>query len=104
MTLFFRNKPLGAHTVAFWALWITYHVALFAWGFLKQRHDDELHWINVDLNNSVYISKAAGMVLVGDSILILLPVCRTLISAIRTSFLNRFIKFDYHIFFHKQVR
>lgn len=51
---------------------------------------------------SIYISRGAGLVITLDVLLILLPMCRNLITVLRSfSFLNSWIDFDESIFLHK---
>ncbi|RKO87562.1 ferric reductase NAD binding domain-containing protein [Blyttiomyces helicus] len=85
---------------AFYTIWVAFHMALFVGGFIKQRDDFELRTLD-SLGDSVFISRGAGLVLLVDTFLLLLPVCRNIISIIRGSFVNRYIPFDHNIFLHK---
>lgn len=66
----------------------------------KQYADPRLAGLNT-LTFSVWISRGAGLVLSVDGMVILLPVCRTIMRWIRPKV--RFIPFDENIWFHRQV-
>ena len=69
-----RVKLVAFHSI-FWAA----HLALFIFGYFKQRDDPELEFLN-QIGQSVYISRGAGLVLALDCALILLGVCRNVIG------------------------
>lgn len=85
------------HTL-FWSL----HAAIFTFGWFKQKNNNELRVIN-SIGNSIFIARAAGLVLAVDCALLLLAVCRNLITLSRQSFLNRWIPFDENLYFHRWV-
>lgn len=66
----------------------------------KQAADDRLAGLNT-LKFSVWISRGAGLVLSVDGMLILLPVCRTIVRWVRPKL--RFIPLDENIWFHRQI-
>ncbi|KAG0330570.1 hypothetical protein BGZ99_000041 [Dissophora globulifera] len=55
------------------------HVAIFLYGFQLQRNDQELSNINA-IGPSIYCSRGAALCLAFDMALIMLPVCRKLLS------------------------
>ncbi|KAF9396955.1 hypothetical protein BGX21_009356 [Mortierella sp. AD011] len=57
------------------------HVAIFVYGFLLQRNDRELSNLNA-IGFSIYCSRGAALCLAFDMTLIMLPVCRKLLSYI----------------------
>ncbi|EER30015.1 NADPH oxidase, putative [Coccidioides posadasii C735 delta SOWgp] len=66
----------------------------------KQAGDIRLAPLNT-LQFSVWISRGAGLVLSVDGLLILLPMCRTLLRVVRPKF--RWLPLDESIWFHRQV-
>lgn len=69
----------------------------FRW---KQNADVKLAPLNT-LKWSVWMSRGAGLVLAFDGTFILLPVCRTIVRAIRPKI--RFLPLDENLWFHRQV-
>lgn len=84
----------------FWMVYSLLHLSLFVFGWIKQRDDLSLKILN-QIGTSIYISRAAGLVLSFDCAILLLPTCRNLIRLIRSPFINRWIPFDDNIFLHK---
>lgn len=70
---------------------------LFRW---KQAADARLAGLNT-LQYSVWLSRGAGLVLSVDGMLILLPVCRTIMRFIRPKI--KFIPLDENIWMHRQL-
>jgi NADPH oxidase len=70
---------------------------VFRW---KQAADPRLAGLNT-LKYSVWISRGAGLVLSVDAMIILLPVCRTIMRFFRPKI--RFIPLDENIWFHRQI-
>lgn len=66
----------------------------------KQNADVKLAALNT-LSWSVWLSRGAGLVLAIDGTLILLPVCRTIVRALRPKI--RFLPLDENLWFHRQV-
>lgn len=66
----------------------------------KQEADPRLAGLNT-LQYSVWISRGAGLVLTFDGMLILVPVCRTIMRFLRPKI--RFIPLDENIWFHRQL-
>jgi NADPH oxidase len=80
----------------FWSV----HTALFVYGFFRQKYDAELKVLN-SLGNYVYTSRAAGLVLGVDCAMLLFGVCRNTITILRQSWLNKWIPFEEHLYFHR---
>ena len=66
----------------------------------KQAADPRLAGLNT-LQYSVWLSRGAGLVLTFDGMLILVPVCRTVMRFLRPKI--RFIPLDENIWFHRQL-
>lgn len=66
----------------------------------KQESDPRLAGLNT-LQYSVWISRGAGLVLSVDGMLIILPVCRTIVRWVRPKV--RFLPFDENIWLHRQL-
>ncbi|OMP88221.1 NADPH oxidase 1 [Diplodia seriata] len=76
------------------------HIFMFAYGWYKQATDERLAALNL-LKWSVWISRGAGLVLSLDTMLIVLPMCRTLLRLVRPKI--RWLPLDESIWFHRQV-
>ncbi|KAF9976317.1 hypothetical protein BGZ65_007879, partial [Modicella reniformis] len=63
--------------------------------------DENLINLNKPLNYSLWIARGAGMCLIWDCSIILLPVCRNILRILRVSFINKLIPIDENIWFHK---
>jgi len=94
------KKQLAPSKVVFHILFWTFHWGIFAYGWWKQAADERLAGLNT-LQYSVWMSRGAGLVLSVDGMLILLPVCRTIMRFIRPKI--RFIPFDENIWMHRQL-
>ncbi|KPI42704.1 Superoxide-generating NADPH oxidase heavy chain subunit A [Cyphellophora attinorum] len=86
--------------VLFFVLWWTFHWGIFAFGWYKQASDIRLAGLNT-LTFSVWLSRGAGLVLSVDTMLIVLPMCRTLMRWIRPKF--KFLPLDETQWFHRQT-
>ncbi|KAJ8324134.1 hypothetical protein BDV3_001992 [Batrachochytrium dendrobatidis] len=91
---------ITARLVAFHVLFWGFHIALFVYGFFKQKNDPELQVLN-SIGPSVTISRGAGLVLGVDCAALLIPVCRNIVRFFRSSFLNKYIPIDSNLYFHK---
>lgn len=76
------------------------HFGIFALGWYLQETSPRLVGLN-SLTFSVWMSRAAGMILSVDGALLLLPMCRNLVRWIRPKI--KFLPLDENIWFHKQV-
>ncbi|KAF5246574.1 hypothetical protein FAUST_1135 [Fusarium austroamericanum] len=81
-------------------LFWTFHWGIFAYGWWKQAVDPRLAGLNT-LKFSVWISRGAGLVLSVDCMLILLPVCRTVMRWVRPKI--RFLPLDENLWMHRQL-
>ncbi|KAF7122040.1 hypothetical protein CNMCM5793_009595 [Aspergillus hiratsukae] len=86
--------------ILFYFLFWGVHIGLFATGWYLQASNPRLAALNA-LRWSVWFSRAAGLVLTVDTTLILLPMCRNLITVIRPRI--RWLPLDESIWFHRQV-
>ncbi|KAK7523096.1 FAD-binding domain-containing protein [Phyllosticta citriasiana] len=99
-----QKKSWKAHfeprKLVFYFLFYGFHIAIFAVGWWKQATDERLAALN-KLRWSVWISRGAGLVLSVDTLLILLPMCRTLLRVVRPKV--RWLPLDESQWFHRQV-
>src|SRR5277367_2901415 len=79
------------------------HAMVFAFGFMNYQLKDNLTNARSTFGLTYPTARAAALVLHFDIALILLPVCRTLISLARQTPLNGIIQFDKNVTFHKLV-
>lgn len=92
----------GARRI-FVAMFILLHLMVFTFGFLTYYIRDNLSSARQLLGITYPIARAAALVLHLDVALILLPVCRTLVSLARNTPLGAIIPFDKNITFHKFI-
>ncbi|KAI3965042.1 hypothetical protein MKX01_013973 [Papaver californicum] len=81
------------------AIWLTINAMVFNWKFQKYKH----HPAYQIMGNCVCLAKGAAEGLKLNMALILIPVCRTLLTRLRSTFLGSFIPFDDNINFHKVI-
>lgn len=79
--------------------WLAINIALYGWKFNEYRHKGAFEVMGYCL----CFAKGAAEILKFNMALILLPVCRRTLTALRETFLGRFIPFDDNINFHKIV-
>ncbi|KEZ42411.1 Cytochrome b-245 heavy chain subunit beta [Scedosporium apiospermum] len=94
------KKQFTAQKLVFHFIFWGAHWGVFAYGWYKQAADPRLAPLNL-LQFSVWISRGAGFVLSFDCMLILLPVCRTIMRWIRPKV--RWLPFDENLWFHRQL-
>ncbi|KAK0657163.1 FAD-binding domain-containing protein [Cercophora newfieldiana] len=94
------KKQFTPSKLIFHVLFWTFHWGIFAYGWWKQESDIRLAGLNT-LQYSVWMSRGAGLVLSVDGMLILLPVCRTIMRFVRPKI--RFIPLDENIWMHRQL-
>ncbi|GJJ73464.1 NADPH oxidase 2 [Entomortierella parvispora] len=87
----------------FFGLWVLIHVCLFGLAFFNYQYSDNFVNARAMLGLTLPIARGAALVLHVDSGMILFPVCRTLISWLRSTPLNRIVPFDKAIAFHKAI-
>ncbi|KAK3826444.1 MAG: NADPH oxidase [Linnemannia gamsii] len=89
--------------VIFFGLWILVHIGLFGLAFFNFFYSDNFVTSRAIVGVTLPIARGAALVLHVDSGVILLPVCRTLISWLRSTPLNRIVPFDKAVTFHKAI-
>ncbi|PKS12730.1 hypothetical protein jhhlp_000938 [Lomentospora prolificans] len=94
------KKQFTGQKMLFHLLFWGAHWGIFAFGWYKQAADERLAPLNL-LMFSVWISRGAGLVLSFDGMLILLPVCRTIMRWIRPKI--RWLPLDENLWFHRQL-
>ena len=94
-TSWLTPRKLLFYTI-FWGL----HASIFVVGWYVQQTDQKLAGLNT-LKFSVWISRGAGLCLACDTTLILLPMCRTLLTYIRPKV--RWLHLDESQWFHRHV-
>lgn len=87
----------------FMAMFVTVQGMVFTFGFMNYHLKDNLTNARATFGVTYAIARAAALVLHFDIALLILPVCRTLISLARQTPLNGIIRFDKNIAFHKLV-
>ncbi|KAL7269067.1 hypothetical protein RUND412_008290 [Rhizina undulata] len=87
----------------FVGVFILLHMFVFGFGFVHYSLKDNLNTARATFGITYPIARAAALVLHTDVALILLPVCRNLISMARQTALNGIIQFDKNITFHKMI-
>jgi NADPH oxidase 2 len=85
------------------AVFILVHGMVFGFGFMNYYLKDNLTQARATFSLGYPIARSAALVLHFDIALLILPVCRTLISLLRQTPLNGIIPFDKNITFHKLV-
>ncbi|MBW0475884.1 hypothetical protein O181_015599 [Austropuccinia psidii MF-1] len=97
---FFRRESTGRRLIFNLTFWGG-HAAIFAYGWHSQVSNPNLFILNL-LKFSVWTSRGAGIVLGVDGFLLLLPVCRNLITFLRPQ-LAWLMPLDENLWFHRQV-
>ncbi|KAI8866076.1 hypothetical protein GQ42DRAFT_165716 [Ramicandelaber brevisporus] len=92
----------GQNTI-FLAIWIVLQCLAFTLSCMNYQYSGDFVRTRVLLGWSFVIARAAALVLHINVALILLPMCRTVISWLRTTSLNRVIDFDASTAFHKVI-
>ncbi|TGZ85063.1 hypothetical protein EX30DRAFT_302109 [Ascodesmis nigricans] len=87
----------------FIALFILLHLLVFGFGFMHYSLKDNLVGPREIFGITLPIARASALTLHVDVAMILLPVCRNLISAARQTALNGVVPFDKNIAFHKMT-
>ncbi|KAI5793781.1 ferric reductase NAD binding domain-containing protein [Peziza echinospora] len=85
----------------FVGVFILLHMFVFGFGFIHYTLKDNLVGPRAIFGITLPIARSAALVLHVDVALVLLPVCRTLISMARQTPLNGIVQFDKNITFHK---
>ncbi|KAI9471476.1 NADPH oxidase B [Coemansia mojavensis] len=87
----------------YFGFWVVLEVLLFSLALVNYRYYPQ--WQNMYhlLGGSFISARSAALALHINTALVLLPICRTVISWIRTTPLNRIIPFDHALLFHKVI-
>ncbi|KAF9346928.1 hypothetical protein BGX26_001543 [Mortierella sp. AD094] len=89
--------------VIFFGIWILVHIGLFGLAFFNYFYSDNFEKVRSIVGVTLPIARGSALVLHVDAGVILLPVCRTLISWLRSTPLNRIVPFDKAVTFHKAI-
>lgn len=89
--------------VIFFGIWILVHIGLFGLAFFNYFYSDNFEKLRAKVGVTLPIARGSALVLHVDAGVVLLPVCRTLISWLRSTPLNRIVPFDKSITFHKAI-
>ncbi|KAJ7567977.1 hypothetical protein O6H91_01G014200 [Diphasiastrum complanatum] len=81
------------------ALWLAAMAGLFCWKFMQYRHKAAFHVMGY----CVSVAKGAAETLKLNMALILLPVCRNIITWLRSTWLGNYVPFDDNINYHKLI-
>ncbi|KAG0262936.1 hypothetical protein BG011_009532 [Mortierella polycephala] len=87
----------------FFGVWIFVHIGLFGLAFFNFFYSDNFEKARSIVGITLPIARGSAMVIHVDSGVILLPVCRTLVSWLRSTPLNRIVPFDKAVTFHKAI-
>ncbi|CAJ0854803.1 1957_t:CDS:2 [Entrophospora sp. SA101] len=87
----------------FAATWILIHGLIFSMAFIHFSLHDNLKGARKMFGITYAIARSSAMVLHVDAAIILIPVCRNLVSLFRATPLNNVIPFDKNIVFHKAI-
>ncbi|THU92043.1 hypothetical protein K435DRAFT_758547 [Dendrothele bispora CBS 962.96] len=93
----------GGAKFLFWLSWVLFHLLVFGLGFVSYQLSDNRVNTRSLFGTTYALSGATSLVLHIDVIFILFPVCRNLISFLRSrmSGLNTIIPFDQAVTFHE---
>ncbi|KAG0254277.1 hypothetical protein DFQ27_006939 [Actinomortierella ambigua] len=92
----------GNRTI-FFGVWVFIHIGLFSLAFFNFWFSDNFESSRNIVGFTLPTARGAALVLHVDSGMILLPVCRTLITWLRSTPLNRIVPFDKAVTFHKAI-
>ncbi|KAL1920181.1 uncharacterized protein VTP21DRAFT_1327 [Calcarisporiella thermophila] len=87
----------------FMTAWIISQILLFLYGFVRSNFSDNFRGAQKAVGITYGIARGAAMVLHVDTGIILFPMCRNLITWMRSTRLNHVVPFDQHIAFHKVI-
>ncbi|KAL7746473.1 hypothetical protein RI367_008123 [Sorochytrium milnesiophthora] len=100
----FRNWFVneGTKRICF-TLFVVSQFYLFFTTFVEYKYGKDYHTVTTLVGDGIATAKAAAAVLNLNCGIILFPVCRTIISKLRLTFLNNIVPFDKNITFHRFV-
>ncbi|RKO89483.1 FAD-binding domain-containing protein, partial [Blyttiomyces helicus] len=84
-------------------LWILAQLGYFAYSYYVLINTAALSFFSSVIGQGLPIARASANIINLNCALILFTVCRNLISALRTTMLNRFVLLDSHIAFHVAI-
>ncbi|KAJ1664462.1 hypothetical protein IW140_003883 [Coemansia sp. RSA 1813] len=87
----------------YFGLWVLIELLLFSLAIVNYRYHPQWQNMYELLGGSFISARGAALVMHINTALVLLPICRTVISWIRTTPLNRIIPFDHALLFHKVI-
>ncbi|KAJ3043889.1 hypothetical protein HDV00_003927 [Rhizophlyctis rosea] len=87
----------------FASLWILAQIGYFAYSYYQLYTSPNLTFFRSIIGHGLPMARAAANVINLNCALILLAICRNIISLLRITFLNRIIPFDKHIAFHMLI-
>ncbi|XP_076774716.1 NADPH oxidase 1 isoform X3 [Arvicanthis niloticus] len=94
-------------SVLFLVSWLGLNIFLFVYAFLNYEKSDKYYYTREILGTALALARASALCLNFNSMMILIPVCRNLLSFLRgtCSFCNRTLRkpLDYNLIFHKLV-
>lgn len=82
---FIQNQALK---IFIWTVWLGVNIYLFTDTYLLYRNSDKYHYLYMLLKDSICLSRACAMALNFNCALILIPMCRTVNSFVRTKVLK----------------
>lgn len=91
------------YKVIFFSVWVIAQILMFALAFVNFKFSDNQVTMNSVLLDTYPTARGAALVIHVNTGIILLPVCRTLITILRNTPLNRVIPFDKNLTFHKAI-
>ncbi|XP_031231841.1 NADPH oxidase 1 [Mastomys coucha] len=94
-------------SVLFLVSWLGLNIFLFVYAFLNYEKSDKYYYTREILGTALAVARASALCLNFNSMMILIPVCRNLLSFLRgtCSFCNRTLRkpLDHNLIFHKLV-
>ena len=94
---------LNFQKFAFPATFLLIQIAYFSYSFYVINTEPDLSQIRKILGPTLAIARASANLINFNCAFILIPICRNLISYLRTTFINRLIQIDHHLSFHKLI-
>ncbi|KAI9298355.1 hypothetical protein K502DRAFT_334244 [Neoconidiobolus thromboides FSU 785] len=88
-------------TIVFMIIWCISQILIFGFAFVNYKYNSEFSVVRDILQESFLIARATSLPIEINTALILLPMCRTIISLLRSTPLNHVIPFDKNRTFHK---
>ncbi|KAJ9083939.1 hypothetical protein DSO57_1029348 [Entomophthora muscae] len=83
--------------------WVFLQVLMFMVGLIKYGYEENLSGARGILGITLPLARASAVAIHVDTGLILLPMCRNILSFLRTTYIAKVVPFDQNIEFHKMV-